>query len=152
MKKAKKVLIIFSIVIALIIIAAAIYLSTGNYESKDLAKANMTSDKNTTVIIENGIRFIPLKPNGTGVILYQGAKVDVSAYSIEAKVLADNGYTFFIPKMPFNMAFFGINKADKIIENNPDITNCIWQVTLWEGPWQQSTPVIIRKKLTDLFY
>ena len=25
--------------------------------------------------------------------------------------------------MPFNMAFFGINKADKIIENNPNISN-----------------------------
>ena len=38
-------------------------------------------------------------------------------------VLADNGYTVFIPKMPFNMAFFGINRADKVIENNPGITS-----------------------------
>jgi len=81
----------------------------------------MVSDKNTTVVIENGIRFIPSKPNGTGAILYQGTKVDVSAYSVEAKILADNGYTVFIPKMPFNMAFFGINTADRIIDDNPDI-------------------------------
>jgi dienelactone hydrolase len=123
MKKVKKGLIIFSIVLVLLIVASLIYLSTGNYKSKDLAKAHMISDKNTTVIIENGIKFIPSKPNETGVILYQGAKVDISAYSIEAKVLADNGYLVFIPKMPFNMAFFGINRADKIIENNPDITS-----------------------------
>ena len=122
MKKTKKGLIIFSIILVLLIAASLIYLATGNYNSKDLAKAYMISDKNAVVIIENGIRFIPSKPNGTGVILYQGAKVDVSAYSVEAKILADNGYTVFIPKMPFNMAFFGINKADKIIENNPDIS------------------------------
>jgi len=123
MKKVKKGLIIFSIVLVVLIVVSLIYLGTGNYDSKDLAKAHMISDKNTTVIIENGIEFIPTKPNGTGVILYQGAKVDVSAYSVEAKILADNDYTVFIPKMPFNMAFFGINKADKIIENNPDISS-----------------------------
>jgi hypothetical protein len=122
MKKSKKILIIFSIILVLLIGISIIYLSTGTYDSKELAKAHMVSDKNVTVIIDNGIEFIPTLPNGTGVILYQGAKVDVSAYSVEAKILADNGYTVFIPKMPFNMAFFGINKADKIIENNPDIS------------------------------
>lgn len=123
MKKAKKGLIIFSAVLLVLIVVGLIYLSTGNYDSKDLAKAHMISDKNTTVIIENGIKFVSSNPNGIGIILYQGAKVDVSAYSVEAKILADNGYTVFIPKMLFNMAFFGINKADKIIENNPNISN-----------------------------
>lgn len=121
MNKNKKGLVIFFAVIVLVIIVSLIYLVTGNYDSKDLAKAFMVSDKNTTVLIEDGIKFIPVVPNGTGIILYQGAKVDVSAYSVEAKVLADNGYTVFIPKMPFNMAFFGINRADKLIENNPGI-------------------------------
>lgn len=123
MKKVKKGLIIFSIILVLLIVASLIYLSTGNYNEKDLAKAHMISDKNTTVIVEDGIKFTPSKPNGIGIILYQGAKVDVAAYSVEAKILADNGYTVFIPKMPFNMAFFGINKPDKIIKNNPNITN-----------------------------
>jgi hypothetical protein len=122
MKKAKKILIVFAIVIVLLIGISIIYLSTGTYDSKELAKAYMISDKSVTVIIDKGIEFIPSLPNGTGVILYQGAKVDVSAYSVEAKILADNGYAVFIPKMPFDMAFFGINKADKIIENNPDIS------------------------------
>jgi len=122
MSKAKKGLIIFAAVLVLLIGASLIYLGTGNYDSKDLAKAYMVSDENAIVVMENGISFIPAKPNGTGVILYQGAKVDVTAYSVEAKTLADNGYAVFIPKMAFNMAFFGINKADKIIEENPHIT------------------------------
>lgn len=123
MKKSKKFLIIISAILILISGISLIYLSTGTYGPKDLARAYMVSDKNVTVIIDKGVEFIPSIPNGTGVILYQGAKVDVSAYSVEAKILADNGYTVFIPKMPFNMAFFGINKADKIIANNPDISS-----------------------------
>jgi len=123
MKKLKKSLMIFSIVFVLLIISGLIYLATGNYESKDLAKIHMVSDENTTVIMEDGIKFIPSRPNGAGVILYQGAKVDVTAYSVEAKIIADNGYAVFIPKMPFNMAFFGINKADSIIKDNPDIAD-----------------------------
>ncbi len=99
-----------------------VYLFTGTYAAKDLAKAYMVSDKNVTVLIDDGISFIPSIPNRTGVIIYQGAKVETLAYSIEARILADNGYAVFIPKMPFDMAFFGINKADKIIENNPDIS------------------------------
>ena len=121
MKKSIKILIVFSIVLVLVIGFGLIYLSTGTYDSKDLAKTYMISDENVSVIIDNGIEFIPSAPNGTGIIIYQGAKVDVSAYSVEAKTIAEKGYTVFIPKMPFNMAFFGINRADKIIKNNPDI-------------------------------
>ncbi len=123
MKRTKKILIIFSAILIFIIGISLIYLGTGTYGPKDLARAHMVSDKNVTVVINKGVVFIPSIPNGTGVIIYQGAKVDVSAYSVEAKILADNGYTVFIPKMPFNMAFFGINKADKTIENNPDISS-----------------------------
>ena len=122
MKKTKKIFLGLAIFLILLIGISLIYLSTGTYNSKDLAKAHMVSDKKATVVIDNGIEFIPSAPNGTGIILYQGAKVDVSAYSVEAKILADNGYAVFIPKMPFNMAFFGINRAGNIIKDNPDIS------------------------------
>lgn len=122
MKRVFKGLIIFAAVVAVLIIASLAYLGTGNYVAQDLAKSYMVSDEKTSVIIDNGIDFIPTKPNRTGIIFYQGGKVDVSAYSVEAKILADNGYSVFIPKMPFNLAFFGINKADGIIEDNQDIS------------------------------
>lgn len=123
MKRSKKITITIIVVIFIITVAALIYLSTGNYTAQDLAKSYMFSDENVTVLDDNGINFIPSAPNGIGVILYQGAKVETSAYSVEGRTLAENGYTVFIPKMPFNMAFFGINKADKIIKENPEILN-----------------------------
>lgn len=100
-----------------------VYLSTGNYDSQNLAQSHMISDENVTIKSERSLEFIPSNPNKVGVILYQGAKVDVAAYSVEAKRLAEQGYTVFIPKMPFNMAFFGINKAEKIIKENTDISS-----------------------------
>jgi len=123
MKKSKKIILIFSIVMSVIVIFSFIYLSTGNYDAQDLAKEYMVSNDKATVINTNGIQFMPVESNGIGIILYQGAKVEVSAYSVEAKILAENGYTVFIPKMLFNMAFFGISKADKIIEDNPSISD-----------------------------
>ena len=122
MGKNKKIVIIAIIIITLVTVATLIYLSAGNYESQDLAKSYMISNEKVTVFNDKGMKFVPVVSNGTGVILYQGAKVEVSAYSVEAKSLAENGYTVFIPQMPFNMAFFGINKADKIIEENPGIS------------------------------
>lgn len=122
MKKTKKITLVTSIVVFALIVLSFIYLATGNYEAQNLAKNYMVSDKNVTVLEDKGINFIPVDPNGTGVILYQGAKVEVGAYSVEAKILAEKGYTVFIPQMPFNMAFFGINKADKILEENSDIS------------------------------
>ena len=93
------------IVIALITTASLIYLSTGNYGPQNLVKTHMISDENVTVLNDRGMKFVPVDSNGIGVILYQGAKVEASAYGVEARILAEKGYIVFIPQMLFNMAF-----------------------------------------------
>lgn len=47
-------------------------------------------------------------------IFYHGAKVEYTAYVLLMYELAENGMDVFIIKMPCNMAFFGVNKADDI--------------------------------------
>ena len=44
-----------------------------------------------------------------GIVLYPGAKVDPRAYVPLAQELASKGYYCVIAKMPFNLAFFGID-------------------------------------------
>lgn len=56
-----------------------------------------------------------------GIILYPGAKVDPVAYVPLALELADKGYCCVIAKMPFNLAFFGIDSATGIMEECPDV-------------------------------
>ncbi|WP_191560231.1 alpha/beta hydrolase [Metabacillus idriensis] len=58
-----------------------------------------------------------------GIILYPGAKVEPEAYAYLADQLSQKGYTAVIPKMPFNLAIAGIDKADTIIKNLEQINN-----------------------------
>jgi esterase/lipase len=56
-----------------------------------------------------------------GIIFYQGAKVEVEAYSYLGKGLEDNGYFVVMPKLPLNLAVLGTNVADSIIDKYPEI-------------------------------
>lgn len=60
-----------------------------------------------------------------GVILYPGAKVDPHAYAPLAEKLAERGYLCVIAKIPFNLAFFGIDAAAGIMDSYPQ-TNSRW--------------------------
>lgn len=60
-----------------------------------------------------------------GLILYPGAKVDPHAYVPLAEKIAERGYICVIAKMPFNLAFFGIDAASGIIDNYPQ-TDSWW--------------------------
>jgi len=75
-------------------------------ESSDIVKVNQ---------IDEGYYF-----DGPGdecaCIFYPGAKVDEKAYTPILYQLAEQGVDCFLVKMPFHMAFFGISKADSILE------------------------------------
>ncbi|MCD8103983.1 MAG: alpha/beta hydrolase [Lachnospiraceae bacterium] len=65
--------------------------------------------------IDNGLYF-----DGEGednaIIFYPGAKVEYSAYAPLMMKLAENGVDCFLLEMPYNMAIFGINRADDVME------------------------------------
>jgi len=68
------------------------------------------------------------EPNGTGIIFYPGAKVEYTAYIPLMEKLAESGYTCYIQKMPGNLAIFGINKAENIINNTDNNNIDIWYI------------------------
>lgn len=57
----------------------------------------------------------------TGIVFYPGAKVEALAYVPLAQELVDRGYYCVIAKMPFNLAFFGIDAAAAAMEGAPDV-------------------------------
>ncbi|MCU5601252.1 alpha/beta hydrolase [Bacillus wiedmannii] len=56
-----------------------------------------------------------------GIIFYQGAKVEVEAYSYLGEALAKDGHFVVMPKLPLNLAILGINEVDIVIEQYPEV-------------------------------
>jgi hypothetical protein len=123
----KKLLLI--IVLATLIIAGVsfIFYVSDYYHADNTALAALSSTKSYTVVnTTDSIVFTPEQnKSSTGVIFYPGAKVQPEAYSSIASKLASNGYTTIIVKMPFNLAFFGANRADQVISQHGEINTWV---------------------------
>jgi len=85
-----------------------------------------------TVLREHGVQledgrlvFQPSTPTGNGLIYYPGGLVDPEAYAVTAQGIADAGYLVVVPKMPLNLAFTGINRADGIMADHPEIESWV---------------------------
>jgi hypothetical protein len=71
---------------------------------------------------DNLIILSPTAPSDTALIFYPGAKVEHLAYlPILENIKQSCGITCILVKMPFNMAIFDANAADRIIDKFPDI-------------------------------
>jgi pimeloyl-ACP methyl ester carboxylesterase len=67
------------------------------------------------------LAFVPQAPASLGFIFYPGAKVDPRAYAPLLSALADDGYLVLMPKMPFDLAIFGVGKAAALMKAHPEI-------------------------------
>lgn len=104
----------FSIV--LLLITSIVYLNI-YYHADDKANIAMNGNDNVTVSkIDGGYLF-----DGPGeekaLVFYQGAKVECKAYAPLMLKLSEEGYDCFLADIPFNVAIFGTNIADKFIDN-----------------------------------
>lgn len=114
-KRTKIILISLASVLVCIIAAVFIYFSI-YYKAVDV-ESYLNSDDNVSVEkIKDGF-FFDSSENDKALIFYPGAKVDTKAYAPLCHEIAKSGYDVFLIDMPFHFAIFGVNKADKIIEN-----------------------------------
>ena len=95
-------------------------------------RAQEATERAATVLQENGIQrearrlvFRPSSPTDRGLIYYPGGLVEPEAYAVTAQGIADAGYLVVIPKMPLNLAFTGINRADGIRADFPEIESWV---------------------------
>lgn len=119
----KIVLMIIAVLIFAMGVGSIIYVSDYYHSTYTLKEYQQNYNATSTEITEKD-SVITLKgetDNGIGIIFYPGGKVEYTAYIPLLELMAEKGYTCFIPKMPGNLAVFGVNKADKIIKQNTDI-------------------------------
>lgn len=92
------------------------------YKADDTVLGVMKSD-NTLRVQRNLTILSPDMPSNTALIFYPGAKVEHTAYIPILEKLRQNGITCVLIKMPFNMAIFDPNAADKVFGELPGIKN-----------------------------
>ena len=113
-KKIKKSFFIILVVLIVLSGGSAIYL--GNYyHSVDVEKYMNGSSEVSVEKFDKGWFF-----DGAGeekaLIFYPGAKVEDLTYASLLKQLAVDGIDCYLVHMPGNLAFMGMNRADKIME------------------------------------
>lgn len=111
----RRLRIILLLLLAGVLLASGIYLGT-YYHAVDVEQYLTGNAQVEIKNVKNAIWF-----DGPGekeaMIFYPGAKVATEAYAPLMYKLAENGVDCFLAEMPFHMAFFGMNRAEKIMED-----------------------------------
>lgn len=104
-------------VIVIAILATAFLIYTGvYYHAGESAKAALESDRIVTVSQTDYGWFFDGPSENNAFIFYPGAKVEETAYAPLMHMLAAEGMDVCLVKMPFRLAFFGMNKASDLME------------------------------------
>ena len=116
-QRIKKALIVVFI-LPLILICTFLIYAANYYHADSKANDSMISDDIVKISkSEYGWMFDGPSDNDL-LIFYPGAKVEATSYSPILHELASREMDVYLVKMPFNFAFFGINKADDVIEQS----------------------------------
>lgn len=121
MKKVK-IVVISLIGITLLSVAGFLVWSSITYKPTaqligEVTKFDLEENTNEDLIWEGS--------NGTGIILYAGAKVEHAAYAYYAEQLAQEGYTVILPSIRLNFALLDANAAEEYIDLYPEIDTWI---------------------------
>ena len=112
----KKRVIIPIIGFLLIAIIGIWYVNDYYHTDENVQEYLQKKDSVLVTEISDGL-YLDGSGNDTALIFYPGAKVEYTAYLPLLNDLAERGIDCFLIKMPCNLAFFGQNKAEKIMDS-----------------------------------
>ena len=111
-KKRRKWLVPAAVVLLLV---CAFFIYTGDYYHADeTAEAAMASDEKVRVITTDFGWLFDGASEENALIFYPGGKVEATAYAPLCRELAKNGIDVCLVEMPFRLAVFGKNRADRV--------------------------------------
>lgn len=88
-------------------------------------EALIAMESDDVVSVQDNGDFVVFTPAAavpmTGFIFYPGGHVDYRSYAPIAREIASRGYMVSIVEMPLSLAVFGVNKADEVIADYPDM-------------------------------
>jgi hypothetical protein len=119
-------LIVGLVVVLLILVLGLLLWGLNPAQATPEALQALRSDDSVLVEVDPWLIFDPNEgAEDTGLILYPGGHVDPRAYAPAARSIAEQGHLVVIVPMPLNLAVFGANKADKIIEAYPVVISWV---------------------------
>ena len=78
--------------------------------------------QSTGVVVQDNLTILsPSYSTDTAIIFYPGAKVEADAYLPLLDQIRQKGFTCILVHMPFRMAIFDANAAQRVIEQFPEI-------------------------------
>ena len=124
-KKWKRAIIILVVVMLTLVIGGGIYVN--DYYHADAEALQAAEHDEQIIVTQQGDGSISFEPQdieaSTGLIFYQGGKVQYEAYAPLMRACAERGILCVLVKMPFNLAVFDIDAADGIQQQYPQIEN-----------------------------
>jgi hypothetical protein len=115
---------VLSVACLLTAVLGGFYVYTLDYYHADADALGLLSS-DPLITQEDGnitlIRAAPISDMHVGLIFYPGGKVEASAYLPLLKQLSQKGITCVLLKMPFNLAVFDVNAADRVYTRFPEI-------------------------------
>lgn len=117
MKKLKiiKYSLITLLIIILVFLVIAYFYLNDYYKATEDVNSYLHSKNFVNVTLENNVYFFDGSGEDDAIVFYQGGKVENIAYAPILFKLAENGIDCFLVKMPFNLAIFDVNAANKVI-------------------------------------
>lgn len=115
--------------IMLLALAALLFVGYFLWNSTHSLPANIEQisalQTNPAVHVQTNGSYYVIEPAAvqasSGIIMYPGAFTEPTAYIPRYAQLAEQGIAVYIIRSPFNFALFDINRANRIIRENPSV-------------------------------
>ena len=114
MKKRLKIILLSLLLLPVILGGGFLVYASDYYRADETANAILQSGQ--AQVRDDMIILRPEVASGSALIFYPGAKVEYTAYLPILEKLRQNGIASVLMKMPFNMAIFSVNAADKAFD------------------------------------
>ncbi len=116
------------LVLALVGFASYLLYNAANPLPANTPAVEAATTNSTTQFVDRGSYYaiLPNTTDASGIIIYPGAFADAKGYVGRYAELAQKGIAVFVIKSPLNFALLDVNRAERIIRENPSITR--WYV------------------------
>jgi len=107
------------------VVGLLIWVETGTYPARAVARSALESTDRVTVTQGKWIAFTPVEKAETGLIFYPGGLVEPAAYAPVLRKIAEEGVLVVITPMPLNLAILNTGAANAVIDDYPHIATWV---------------------------